>query len=517
MLEMMDYVAANIAYKYCYSDLGQRLVTIVTACVDSVNIFSQLQNDIDLHLQGYVTYVGKTSIEIQLELFQNDELKASAQFLMVAKPNNEIQKQDFQVPILKFEGEDNISRCEMRQYIGVKNTQIRKSQKNLSLQNKAPNQEEIQGIHEFFTNSETFKQNQESYVDLKQTQLVKNILTHKQDRNIHGKIFGGNLMREAFEIGWLVGLIHSQGDFPVTYNIDDFQFLKPVPVGSVLNFEAKIGYTYKNIMQIRVDCNIMDLKMNKTKTNDLHITLISNNNTKLVRGKTCTNITFQGKYIIKNKNNPNQIQTQRSDKYTLLNGKNVQHIQRERQGLTNVTDFGSTFKKFPESHEKFYGITNYQHSFSRPLKQTANEIISAREKKLINLAGTNERPYNQQCLKMTSILTAEKYKNGIDPKDNTAIQRSWLPYYDKAIFFAEKNIQQNNEMNKVNGIVPFDSLQTYKTNINQVLNHDISTSLNVVRYKKDENVMQKRYNIPGEFRHIRQDVTMIRNKGQTKK
>lgn len=26
---------------------------------------------------------------------------------------------------------------------------------------------------------------------------------HMQDRNLHGKIFGGFLMREAFEIGWL--------------------------------------------------------------------------------------------------------------------------------------------------------------------------------------------------------------------------------------------------------------------------------------------------------------------------
>lgn len=29
-------------------------------------------------------------------------------------------------------------------------------------------------------------------------------------------------MREAMEMGWLAAQIHSKGDHPVTYNIDDF-------------------------------------------------------------------------------------------------------------------------------------------------------------------------------------------------------------------------------------------------------------------------------------------------------
>jgi len=28
---------------------------------------------------------------------------------------------------------------------------------------------------------------------------------HLQDRNVHGKIFGGYLMREMLEIGWVAG------------------------------------------------------------------------------------------------------------------------------------------------------------------------------------------------------------------------------------------------------------------------------------------------------------------------
>ena len=32
---------------------------------------------------------------------------------------------------------------------------------------------------------------------------------HMQDRNLHGKIFGGHIMREAFEIGWLAAYLHN--------------------------------------------------------------------------------------------------------------------------------------------------------------------------------------------------------------------------------------------------------------------------------------------------------------------
>ncbi|EGR32527.1 hypothetical protein IMG5_079140 [Ichthyophthirius multifiliis] len=213
-------------------------------------------------------------------------------------------------------------------------------------------------------------------------------------------------------------------------------------------------------------------------------------------------------------NNPTQIQTLKSDKYNILNNeKNVQHVQRERQVLTNISDFGSTFKKFPESHEKFYGMTSYQQAFSRPIKETAKQVIEIQEKKN-NFAGTNERPLNQQCSKMTSVLTGEKYKNEQDPKDNTSIQRAWLPYYDKALQVAEKNLQINNQINQSKGFQPKDQLQTYKTNLNQVFKRDITTSLPI---GDGEHANQIRLNIPGEYRHFRTDVTLVRNKTFTKK
>ena len=66
-----------------------------------------------------------------------------------------------------------------------------------------------------------------------------------------------------------------------------------------------------------------------------------------------------------------------------------------------------------------------------------------------------------------------------DPKDNTTIQRAWLPFKDKAIVVAERNIDINNTINSQKGFISANPLNTYKNNIKQTFNYDIATSLAV--------------------------------------
>ena len=44
-------------------------------------------------------------------------------------------------------------------------------------------------------------------VRMKDTMRMTQILMHGQDRNSHGKMFGGYLMREAFEISWITAVL----------------------------------------------------------------------------------------------------------------------------------------------------------------------------------------------------------------------------------------------------------------------------------------------------------------------
>lgn len=58
------------------------------------------------------------------------------------------------------------------------------------------------------------------------------------DRNVHGKIFGGWLMRRAFETAFACGW-RTTGIQPKFLSLSDINFLAPVEIGALVHFEAQ--------------------------------------------------------------------------------------------------------------------------------------------------------------------------------------------------------------------------------------------------------------------------------------
>ncbi|KRW98312.1 hypothetical protein PPERSA_02089 [Pseudocohnilembus persalinus] len=99
---------------------------------------------------------------------------------------------------------------------------------------------------------------------------------HIQDRNIHYKIFGGYILREAFEIGFLAAYDIGGGYMPHIQFVDDVQFISPVEIGAVMKFKATVTCVLKGYAYIIVECIriIFDHDNNKKihqKTNDLKL------------------------------------------------------------------------------------------------------------------------------------------------------------------------------------------------------------------------------------------------------
>jgi acyl-coenzyme A thioesterase 9 len=82
--------------------------------------------------------------------------------------------------------------------------------------------------------------------------LIVCTLDHK---NTFNKIFGGFIMRQAFELGWANTLIFGR-EWPVCVSMDDIWFRKPVEVGSMLHFSSQISYTQENRIQTRVAAEV---------------------------------------------------------------------------------------------------------------------------------------------------------------------------------------------------------------------------------------------------------------------
>jgi acyl-coenzyme A thioesterase 9 len=112
LLEIMDYIAANVAYRYCTPDREKEIdmnelpFLIATAAIDSIEFYYPISVEIDCSLSGYVSYVGKSSMEVHIDVLQKtgstERLACSANFVMVAR--NKATGKAFPVPPINFNG-----------------------------------------------------------------------------------------------------------------------------------------------------------------------------------------------------------------------------------------------------------------------------------------------------------------------------------------------------------------------------------------------------------------------------
>jgi acyl-coenzyme A thioesterase 9 len=85
--------------------------------------------------------------------------------------------------------------------MGVESQLRRRAEFNQSLDRDYPNEEESKLLHQMFLRGGKGK-------EMSQTRVDKNTLMHTQDRNIHGRAFGGFIMKEIVELGWLCSYKH---------------------------------------------------------------------------------------------------------------------------------------------------------------------------------------------------------------------------------------------------------------------------------------------------------------------
>jgi len=210
------------------------------------------------------------------------------------------------------------------------------------------------------------------------------------------------------------------------------------------------------------------------------------------------------------------IQTNKSTKFALLSHENLQRQANEvtRDVKMNITDFGSTFKKHPETHEKLFHLTTNQQFYDRPKVITPQEVIEKEGKLLNSFGGYEARPDHLKGIQMSTPMISEVFKQEKDPQQNTRVQRAWLPYVEGAIKAAEGNIEKSQTLNASNGLRGAGQLTNYKLNNTQTLPHDIATSLPM---GEGAYALKSKYLEPGAFRRVRTDVTLIRNKAITKR
>lgn len=247
LLEDLDALAGTIAFKHCSSDDGTtRPLILVTASVDKMVLKKPIQVDTDLEIVGAVTWVGRSSMEIQMEVTQSkretanasDSLALIANFTFVARdsktgksaPVNQVSPETEQEKLLWEEAEERNKLRKKKRAEHKKNFESEDSDRLNSLLAEG----------RIFCDMPALADRDS--ILIRDTCLDNSFICQPQQRNIHGRIFGGFLMRRAFELAFSTTYAFA-GVAPHFLEVDHVDFFKPVDVGNFLRFKSCVLYT----------------------------------------------------------------------------------------------------------------------------------------------------------------------------------------------------------------------------------------------------------------------------------
>ena len=243
----LDALSGIVAYRHT----GES-VTTVTAAVDRIAIKNPPIEICDLELSGQVTFTGRSSMEIQMQVakvpakgehVKSEDVLMTCAFTMVSLDPS-TKKSVAISPVLVETAE------EKRLFaLGEKNYNAKKALAKKALRKQAPNDEESDLIHAMWLRQLEYHdpnvstRRPENVVYMDSTVMHSSQIMQPQYRNRHNfMIFGGFLLKQTFELAFCCAAAFSHSR-PRFLSLDPSTFENPVPVGSVLYLTATVAYT----------------------------------------------------------------------------------------------------------------------------------------------------------------------------------------------------------------------------------------------------------------------------------
>ncbi|KAG5219749.1 Thioesterase/thiol ester dehydrase-isomerase [Salix suchowensis] len=199
-----------------------------------LDMLSALDPSRNLRLSGQVIFTGRSSMEVVVKMESIPVDGAGEETVLIGAIHISLS---FHIPITARGRKilDGLSRR-------IKHR--RQSQALRSLSRVPPSSEEAQVLHEFwlkFGEEETWKKSVtvdgKERVWMGETMVEKTMLMFPQERNVHSKVFGGYLMRLAYELGFTNASLFTRGHVRFL-SLDKIAFARPVPIGSILKLTS---------------------------------------------------------------------------------------------------------------------------------------------------------------------------------------------------------------------------------------------------------------------------------------
>nr|AAC02743.1 hypothetical protein [Arabidopsis thaliana] len=246
LVEDLDALAGTISFKHCGGDSSARSMILVTASVDRIIMKRPIRVDTDLSIVGAVTWVGRSSMEMQLQVLQIQDTNNSSESVAL-EANFTFVARDAQTgksaPINQV-----VPETEHEKFLWKEAEERNKLRKQKRAQGKEEHEKlkDLERLNELLAEGRVFLDMpalaDRNSILIKDTSHENSLICQPQQRNIHGRIFGGFLMRKAFELAFSNAYTFA-GVSPRFLEVDRVDFIKPVDVGNFLRFKSRVLYT----------------------------------------------------------------------------------------------------------------------------------------------------------------------------------------------------------------------------------------------------------------------------------
>jgi acyl-coenzyme A thioesterase 9 len=263
ILEDLDATAGTIAFKHADDNNPEtRPLWLVTASVDEIRLLRPFPLD-DVSITGQVTWVGSSSMEIRVEIHPCDNptepiLVAFFTFVARDKTTGRAAKINTLSPENAKEKQWFIEASERAAQRKLARKAVSKDATPTEMEAKAQREMEVDAM--VVAARPLAMMPALAPMDtliMSDTILRNTLICQPQHQNTAGKVFGGFLMRRAFEIAFANGYVFS-GTRPGFDSVDQVDFKVGVDVGTLLQFESKVVYTEpdKGMVHVHVSAYI---------------------------------------------------------------------------------------------------------------------------------------------------------------------------------------------------------------------------------------------------------------------
>lgn len=161
LFEVLDSLAADVCYRHLgFADTPDNDKYLVTASVDGATTSARIDPSQDLKLQAYLTYVGTSSMECQIDIISGEKKVGDTHFIMAAryKKGGKAPVYGLDIPPTDFEALQKFKRGEQR-------TAARRMKAQSSLDKIPPTAEEVALMHKLFLNSNQVKMQKAAIIE----------------------------------------------------------------------------------------------------------------------------------------------------------------------------------------------------------------------------------------------------------------------------------------------------------------------------------------------------------------